>query len=896
MTSLKCKDGQCSVLLSDFEELEELNAADQGSQGDCLLLKEKSTSKLYFMKTLGRRSTAANEELKYFLKPIDSPFLIKYLHCFEESLSISFVMDYCEGGSLFRFLQDTLSTNPSFQFSDEDISSIIVQILSGLRSLHEANIMHRDLKLANILLVNKTRPYRIKLCDFGISKNLENTRGRTFVGTPGYIAPEVLNGSTYGFSVDYFALGAVLYELTEKKAPFELQGMLPNFSKTLQFSSSNQFKDIIKGLLAINPAQRFSFDSLMTFPLIRNAFKNCVENFHPQSLIEFSLIELQEVVKQQTTEIEQQKKLVESLRSEIKAFAPLRDQHASLTRELSVLKKALADQKSEFEAFKNSFTSPTGGSLASSTSNSSTSSVRNNSMASYATKQPEQRQQQRPVFRSLVDLPEEIAKNEKLCEFLLNCVREQNVSDWKSIRKLKISKEFSKHTGAKIRALGWLEGVEELDVYCSGYLSDLCTLNKLKVLTIGSGSTSGLQYFPLLKVLRAKECSVDFHDFSNLHDLEELRLERVNFSRDSPLNDFPLIPKLRILHILDTSFNSPPPPAQLLSSLEECIFSGGVLQSKDLSEFQNLQNLKIAEFRINFHGNNSSNYTPTTAPKLKILTLHGKVPVEWFNGCPALEELTWPNPCITTSIAPLQRLKKLFLIDLELGQRNFSTFALLTNLEYFELHFYCCCSRDFFVHLTSWINLKVLKLVPKRSCHFNRTTSICSLSMDDFALLSKLVTLDELHLHRFDSPNLSFLTTFPNLLHVDFSNNSTLSDVSQLSSCSKLKSVNLSECTSLVSVQFSCPLLESLNLAKCTALRSVDVPCTRLKCLYLENCSLISSLNFIKSASNLEVLVLSGCIRCVDLDFLLNFQSLKKLWLPNNASKRIQEFARQIYR
>ncbi|KAL0217832.1 hypothetical protein RCL1_008681 [Eukaryota sp. TZLM3-RCL] len=223
MSVLKCKDSHCSTLLSDYEEIGELNAEDQGAQGDCLLLKELSSNKLFFMKTVGRRSTAAKEELKYFSNPIDCPFLIKYLHCFEDALSTSFLMDYCEGGSLHRFIQDQLASNSSFKFSDDDISSIFVQILSGLKSLHDSNIMHRDLKLANILLVSKNRPYRIKLCDFGVSKSLENTRGRTFLGTPGFMAPEVFNGTTYGFSVDFFALGAVLYELTEGKAPFELK-------------------------------------------------------------------------------------------------------------------------------------------------------------------------------------------------------------------------------------------------------------------------------------------------------------------------------------------------------------------------------------------------------------------------------------------------------------------------------------------------------------------------------------------------------------------------------------------------------------------------------------------------------------------------------------------------
>ena len=86
----------------------------------------------------------------------------------------------------------------------------MVHISIGLKSLHDKKILHRDLKSANIFLTaNKT----IKIGDFGISKVLDNTSAKTFVGTPYYLSPEVCENRPYDFKSDLWSLGCILYEM-----------------------------------------------------------------------------------------------------------------------------------------------------------------------------------------------------------------------------------------------------------------------------------------------------------------------------------------------------------------------------------------------------------------------------------------------------------------------------------------------------------------------------------------------------------------------------------------------------------------------------------------------------------------------------------------------------------
>lgn len=87
------------------------------------------------------------------------------------------------------------------------------RLLSAIKHMHERNIIHRDLKLENILLTSKESDYEIKVADFGLSTTTDNIDLFRKCGTPGFVAPEVLLNYQYGTKVDIFSLGVILYVL-----------------------------------------------------------------------------------------------------------------------------------------------------------------------------------------------------------------------------------------------------------------------------------------------------------------------------------------------------------------------------------------------------------------------------------------------------------------------------------------------------------------------------------------------------------------------------------------------------------------------------------------------------------------------------------------------------------
>jgi hypothetical protein len=102
---------------------------------------------------------------------------------------------------------------------------VLAAVGNALRYIHAENVLHRDVKPANILLARQAR--RIKLGDFGISKLMEATgRAHTVVGTPHYLAPEIVSGQPYGAAADAWALGVCLYELAALRRPFDANNPL----------------------------------------------------------------------------------------------------------------------------------------------------------------------------------------------------------------------------------------------------------------------------------------------------------------------------------------------------------------------------------------------------------------------------------------------------------------------------------------------------------------------------------------------------------------------------------------------------------------------------------------------------------------------------------------------
>lgn len=139
--------------------------------------------------------------------------IIRLLEVFENNRYVFFVMEYAQNGDLLKYVKKRS------KLSESTAKRIFADIVIGLISIHGKNVLHRDIKLDNILLDENFRP---KICDFGVSRFMINEEIiNEQCGTPAYIAPEIIDENGYsGFTADIWSLGVLLYAMTTGSMPF----------------------------------------------------------------------------------------------------------------------------------------------------------------------------------------------------------------------------------------------------------------------------------------------------------------------------------------------------------------------------------------------------------------------------------------------------------------------------------------------------------------------------------------------------------------------------------------------------------------------------------------------------------------------------------------------------
>lgn len=271
------------VTIDDFEKITLLGA---GSCGNVYLVKHKKTNYPYAMKVLkkNKRKTLnrALTERKILIN-MKYPFISTLFFCFQTELNLYIVMQYCAGGDFYNVIQ----RQPHNRLTEIQAKFYASCILLALEYLHFNGIIYRDLKPENILMYESGH---IVLTDFDLSiystkvtprivtKPYSHCTGvciepdirvEDWVGTPEYMAPEIIEGKHYNASVDWWSFGILIFEMLYGDSPFCGE----NTSKTFQlihkchlefpshpsYEVSSKVKNLIKHLLIHEPEKRLGF-------------------------------------------------------------------------------------------------------------------------------------------------------------------------------------------------------------------------------------------------------------------------------------------------------------------------------------------------------------------------------------------------------------------------------------------------------------------------------------------------------------------------------------------------------------------------------------------------------------------------------------------------------------
>ncbi|XP_074678942.1 serine/threonine-protein kinase Nek1 isoform X12 [Strix aluco] len=260
----------------------------EGSFGKAILVKAKENGQQYVIKeiNISKMSNKEREESRRevaVLANMKHPNIVLYRESFEENGCLYIVMDYCEGGDLFK----KINAQKGILFSEDQILDWFVQICLALKHIHDRKILHRDIKSQNIFL---TKDGTIQLGDFGIARVLNSTAelARTCIGTPYYLSPEICQNKPYNNKSDIWALGCVLYEMCTLKHAFEAGNMKNLVLKIISgpfppvsMHYSYDLRNLLSQLFKRNPRNRPSVNSILE----KNFIAKRVEKFLTPQLI-----------------------------------------------------------------------------------------------------------------------------------------------------------------------------------------------------------------------------------------------------------------------------------------------------------------------------------------------------------------------------------------------------------------------------------------------------------------------------------------------------------------------------------------------------------------------------------------------------------------------------------
>jgi len=250
-----------------------INKIGEGSQGSVFLSENKETKEFVAIKRIvinEKNERALGAEIS-LMSSADHECIIKYIGSYFNSTEVWVVMEYMSGGTVGHVLK--------YNLTEPQIKWIIWCVIRGLRYLHKRHRIHRDIKSWNLLIGDKGE---VKIGDFGCGAQLTSKKNyrNTTLGTPYWMAPEVIKGKSYDQKVDIWSLGVLMWELASGRPPYS---NLPKLKALLQISSkgipsvtnpeqwSEEYLSLMKHCLKKKPNKRPTIDELRENPWVVQA-------------------------------------------------------------------------------------------------------------------------------------------------------------------------------------------------------------------------------------------------------------------------------------------------------------------------------------------------------------------------------------------------------------------------------------------------------------------------------------------------------------------------------------------------------------------------------------------------------------------------------------------------
>ena len=258
----------------------------EGSFGKAFLCKRESDDSLCVIKQIliegmdkKEKDDVLNESI--ILAKLDHQNIIKFFEVFESNKPkhmVNIVTEYADGGDLSEKIKEKKNKNNNF--TESEILDYFTQICLAIKHIHEKKIIHRDLKSGNIFLMKNGL---VKLGDFGIAKRFQKTmdKAKTFIGTPYYLSPEIINSKPYDSKSDIWSLGVLLYEMMTFKMPFNANS-LPMLSVKIMRGQyippptiyTKDLRELVTKCLTVEPKNRPSIQEILRMPIIQNRIRS----------------------------------------------------------------------------------------------------------------------------------------------------------------------------------------------------------------------------------------------------------------------------------------------------------------------------------------------------------------------------------------------------------------------------------------------------------------------------------------------------------------------------------------------------------------------------------------------------------------------------------------------